>query len=94
MISRNDLISAIEKCQGQKNPTSSSCMKLAAYYIILDHILESDGLLNAKPKSEFLSSVNGKNENGVLEVIDGLMDVIRKSDPELYYSTIEDLRNL
>lgn len=94
MISRNDLISAIDKLQGQKNPTSSSCIKLAAYYIILDHILESDRLLKTKPKSEFLISVRGKSEERVWEIMDGLMELLKKSDPDLYYSTIEEIRDL
>lgn len=94
MITRNDLINAIEKCQGQKNPTASTCIKLASYYIILDHLLESDRLFNNKPKSEFLSAVKGKAENGVLKVMDDLMAEVKEIDSELYYSTINKIHDL
>ena len=41
MITRRDLLEAIDKCQGQKNPNANTCIKLAAYYTILDHTPES-----------------------------------------------------
>ena len=41
MIKENDLREAIAEMQGQKNPNAQTCIKLASYYIILDHITES-----------------------------------------------------
>lgn len=38
MIRAEDLHDAIAECQGKRNPDASTCVKLAAYYIILDHI--------------------------------------------------------
>lgn len=38
MITKQDLIEAIAECQGVRNPTASTCIKLAAFYTILDHI--------------------------------------------------------
>lgn len=38
MITEQDLREAIAECQGQRNPTSSTCVKLAAYYALLDRI--------------------------------------------------------
>lgn len=40
MIRENDVREAIAEMQGQKNPNANTCIKLAAYYTILDHILE------------------------------------------------------
>ena len=34
MITEFDLDAAIAECQGEKNPDSKTCMKLAAFYII------------------------------------------------------------
>lgn len=45
MITEKDLQEAIAECQGQRNPNANTCIKLAAYYTILDHISE-------KPKDE------------------------------------------
>lgn len=38
MITEKDLQEAIAECQGQRNPTAATCMKLAAYYTIQDHM--------------------------------------------------------
>lgn len=40
MIKEIDLIEAIAECQGERNPNANTCIKLAAYYTILDHIRE------------------------------------------------------
>lgn len=40
MITEQDLREAIAECQGVRNPNASTCLKLAAYYIILDHLNE------------------------------------------------------
>lgn len=34
MITERDLQEAIAECQGQRNPTASTCVKLAAFYTI------------------------------------------------------------
>ena len=38
MITEHDLREAIAECQGVRNPNAGTCLKLAAYYIILDHL--------------------------------------------------------
>lgn len=38
MITEQDLLEAIAECQGVRNPNASTCVKLAAYYTILDHL--------------------------------------------------------
>ena len=42
MITEKDLLEAIAECQGQRNPNANTCIKLAAYYTILDHIHDSE----------------------------------------------------
>lgn len=42
MITIPDLQAAIAECQGERNPNANTCIKLAAYYTILDHISEKD----------------------------------------------------
>ena len=42
MIRRDDLLEAIAECQGQRNPNATTCIKLAAYYTILDHLEEDE----------------------------------------------------
>lgn len=43
MIRKEDLIEAISECQGVRNPTANTAIKLAAFYTILDHL--DDGRL-------------------------------------------------
>ena len=42
MITEKDLQEAIAECQGVKNPTSSTCIKLAAYLTILNSMKEPE----------------------------------------------------
>ncbi len=38
MITESDLRQAIAECQGERNPNAHTCMKLAAFYTIQDHM--------------------------------------------------------
>lgn len=96
MITRKDLIDAIEKCQGQKNPNANTCIKLAAYYTILDYTPEDTGYSYAsKPlsNSEFMRIIKSKNMDDVLLVIDEMMEELQAVAPKLYYETMERLNN-
>lgn len=42
MIREQELLDAIAECQGQRNPNASTCIKLASFYTILDHINNVD----------------------------------------------------
>jgi len=41
MITEKDLKEAIAECQGVKNPNADTCIKLAAFYTIYDHLYPS-----------------------------------------------------
>lgn len=93
MITRKDLLEAINKCQGQKNPNANTCIKLAAYYTILDHTPEDelDYSYASEPLSEFMKLVNSRNSNEVMRIMDDLMESLEIANPKLYYSTMERL---
>ena len=42
MITEKDLLEAIAECQGERNPNANTCIKLAAYYTILDHLSDKN----------------------------------------------------
>ena len=96
MITRKDLLEAIEKCQGQKNPNANTCIKLAAYYTILDHTPEdTEYSFASKPSnSEFMRIIRKKNKDAVLLVIDDMLDELEGFAPKLYYETMERLNNI
>ena len=95
LITRRDLLEAIEKCQGQKNPNANTCIKLAAYYTILDHTPEDDsGYSFSEPPSEFASIARTKNQGDVMRIMEDLMENLQGVAPKLYYETMERLSRL
>ena len=95
LITREDLLDAIEKCQGQKNPNANTCIKLAAYYTILDHTEEDSYSYASKPSnSEFMRIIKSKNLDDVLFAMDEMMEELQAVAPKLYYETMERLTNL
>lgn len=97
MITRKDLLEAIEKCQGQKNPNANTCIKLAAYYTILDHTPEDDSgysYASRPSNSEFIRIIKSKNMDEVLLVIDDMMEELQGVNPKLYYDTMERLNRI
>lgn len=54
MIKEQDLLDAIAECQGERNPDAKTCIKLAAYYTILNNIKKSTEN-NNKPTEEIPS---------------------------------------
>lgn len=101
MISKAEIKKAIAECQGESNPNSTTCIKLAAYYTILNN-LESPMSFASEPvnkvrydgDSEFFDAIRGVEIKDVLSVMDELMDGVRDMIPRLYSATIERLKNL
>lgn len=52
MITEQALQEAIAECHGERNPNANTCMKLAAYYTIRDH-LEAQGNAPVLPGRSF-----------------------------------------
>ena len=104
MIKEQDLLDAIAECQGERNPNANTCIKLAAYYTILDHLKDvaetpqhsfaGSPTINMNTDSEFLRLASGLYVEDVLSLMDELMDTIQAIAPKLYNLTLERLRNL
>lgn len=77
MITERDLKEAIAECQGTRNPNANTCIKLASYYTIMDHIEQkrSESFTNdpaysyAPPPSS--NTVNYDGESQFSRLIDG-----------------------
>lgn len=105
MIKEQDLLDAIAECQGERNPNANTCIKLAAYYTILNQIrpkemeqpvysyAESPNKVTYDSGSEFSDIIQVKNINDVLDIMDELMDTIKVLAPKLYYATMDHLNN-
>lgn len=42
MITEHDLAEAIAECEGQRNPSANTCLKLAAFYTIRDKMYPAE----------------------------------------------------
>ena len=103
MITEQDLQAAIAECKGQRNPTASTCIKLAAFLTIQEHLFGTkEEILHysyaAAPSgiqyesdSEFASIVNGKSTDEIMKVFDELMQTIQIINPKLYASVLRKL---
>lgn len=96
MIRRDDLIESIAECEGVRNPNAHTCIMLAAFYIILDHM---DGKntpveysfapapqeeVTFNSGTEFSDAVQGKDINQLFEIMDELMSTLQVLHPRLY----------
>ena len=98
MIKEKELLDAIAECQGQRNPNANTCLKLASFYTILDHIQEKEvpAYSYAAPPSyesetEFGIKIRGKNTEEVMVVIDELMSTLSIVNPRLYNAVMSRL---
>ena len=78
MITEQDLQEAIAECQGVRNPTSSTCIKLAAYLTIKEQLFGNQSQ-NAQefeiPRYSFASgtvdTINYPGESEFAKLVDG-----------------------
>lgn len=107
MITEQDLLEAIAACQGERNPTSSTCIKLAAFYTIKNELFGNpdkfaqpsysfaappgSSVVSYTSKTEFGKLINGRNVDDILSIMDDLMSVIWMKYPKLYASVINEL---
>ena len=106
MIRNEELLEAIAECQGQRNPNASTCMKLASYYIIQDHMKEPEEppkieaphysfaappTITYNSGTEFSEKVKDMSIDDVLAVMDELMTTLSVVNPRLYDGVMRKL---
>ena len=106
MITEHELLEAIAECQGQRNPNSSTCIKLASFYTILDHMREepssseipsysfaseTENTITYQSGTEFADAVYGRNVDEIMSVIDELMSTLSVINPSLYAGVMRRL---
>lgn len=108
MIREEDLREAIAECEGARNPNAGTCMKLAAYYAILNQKFGSHETQSipspqysfaAEPEiifgdSEFSQLVEEKGISKCFPVIDEMMGALEMVIPKLYNATMRKLEEL
>lgn len=100
MIREQDLREAIAECQGQRNPNASTCMKLASFYTILDHMEvaepeptysyanETENTIRYQSGTEFSDAIYGRDVEDIIGMFDELMSTLSVINPPLYKSVM------
>ena len=100
MITINDLKAAIAECQGERTPTASTCIKLAAYYICLREIQgpaysnDPAPVAHYSSDTEFGKALQSKDLSAVLPVVDELMTTLSAIQPRLYDGVMRRLKDI
>ena len=104
MITEQELHEAIAECQGQRNPNANTCMKLASFYTILDHMYkktaedpieptysfanETENTITYQSGTEFADAVYGRDVDEIMSIVDELMSTLSVINPPLYRSVM------
>lgn len=107
MITEQDLQEAIAECIGQRNPTASTCIKLAAFYAIKNELYPSSKPIDVIPQgysyasesaydsgSEFSDCIKGKPNWEVMKILDELMSTLQVLQPNLYNGVLRKIDSL
>ena len=105
MILEQDLREAIAECQGKRNPDANTCIKLAAYFTILQNMYPdqktepaffqmasgTNPVIEYDSGTEFSRAINGRNPSEIIPVIDELMSTLQVVHPRLYDGVLNKL---
>jgi hypothetical protein len=110
MITEKDLREAIAECEGERKPNANTCIKLAAYYTILDNLfgkraepdipqysmasVPSTDSMDYLTDSEFSQIVGDVGMERAYPVIDELMATLSVLNPKLYDGVMRKLYSL
>ena len=99
MIREEELREAIAECQGERNPNANTCIKLAAYYSILDHMNPEQTpevkTVEVRPEYSFadseLSRAFDRDPERTMDLLEELLQTLQLLNPRLYNSFIYKL---
>ena len=96
MITEKDLLEAISECHGERNPNANTCIKLAAYYTILNELTGEPKIVQSyatgyESETEFGQAIAGRDMDEVMPVIDELMTALSVLQPRLYRGVMRKL---
>lgn len=104
MITEHDLQEAIAECEGQRNPNTNTCLKLAAFYTIQDRMFPKQTAEPVEPaprysyavgpeqdKSDFIKATEILDEKSLLYIMDELMSTVKILMPKLYDGVMRKL---
>lgn len=93
MVSLKEIEKTISELENGET-SFSACEKLAALYVVKDHLQKPATIAKKKTNSEFLTAVEGKNVGMVFDIFDELMDTLFVVNNKAYQTVMQKLRNL
>ncbi len=105
MITEKELMDAIRQCE-REPITQSKVAKLADFYIIYDHLFgepnfegysytnKVENIIQTNSDTEFLVTVNGKNTEKVMAILDELMEACKILHPKMYNRVIQKINDI
>ena len=109
MLSEHDLLSEIDKYNAKADLTPNECIRLAAFYTILNcqypieqQAPQSMSMANEEPvekpihvdgNSDFFVAIDGRNSTEMWKLMDELMDAISVVNPKLYESVMRKINS-
>lgn len=106
MVSKSDLLEAIEELEGNENPSYSCLAKLADLYTVYDELYrprwenqysaknEVETLIDSHGDSEFFRAIENTKPGDTWAVIGELVEVLRLTNGRLYAGLMRKLNNL
>ena len=105
MITEHDLRASIAECQGERNPNANTCIKMAAYFTLLNNLypereepqysyapaVVEPQVVSYQSNTDFARLIYGKPVETVLRIMDELMTVIQVIKPGLYDGVLRKL---
>lgn len=103
MITEQDLRAAIAECEGIRNPNASTCIKLAAFYTVLDQLygtgmpktqnysFETKAEIIPYSDSEFSKLTEKVGIEKVFPVMDEVMEMLYVTNKPLYESIMRKI---
>lgn len=103
MITERDLQEAIAECQGVRNPTANTAIKLAAFLTIQRELYGTEPTYSYEPPpaetptytsgTRFGELVQNMPATRVYEVFDDLMTTLAAINPRLYNGVVRELED-
>lgn len=91
MITAKEVQEAIAQCLGERNPNANTCIKLASFFTILDH-LQPDLAGASRSSGEFMEAISNTDTDKAWQIMNELMDTLQVVKPDLYEKTMKRLR--
>lgn len=92
MITEQALQEAIAECQGERNPDRNTCMMLAAFYTIQDHLYPEDPRMSTYSQAAPPDNVQYSGTESVGSYGDSeFLQTIRGKDPEAVWKVMDEL---